>query len=134
MKKLIVLISLFIASVAFATPVTTLFTNSTSTVTETEDGTLKRGESVYQTVFCNYTNVGGSTTALTVNLDGSIDNSNYETLASHAFTADELTNREAMFHVYYKPVTAVMGNISSLTDTGTTYVSCWYWGYRIPDK
>lgn len=126
MKKLIFLLMVLSASWVNAEPAAVLFSNLTGSETTTQ----KRAEAKDHTVFCNYTNVGGSATAVIVNVDGSIDNDNFVQVATHTFTAGELTARKAMFHVLEKPISAVLGNISSITDTGTTYVGCKYWPYR----
>ena len=54
-------------------------------------------------------------TAVTVALEGSIDNSNWFSLASHAFTAAEITAEAAMFHVVNKAVPFIRGNLTTLT-------------------
>ena len=54
-------------------------------------------------------------TAVTVDLEGSLDDSTWFTLASHAFTAGEITAEAAMFHVADKPVRYVRANLTTLT-------------------
>lgn len=60
----------------------------------------------------------GSITALTVDLEGSIDKVSYFTLASEVFDAGQITAKAAMFHVENKSVRWVRINVSSITDTG----------------
>lgn len=54
-------------------------------------------------------------TAVTVDLEGSLDNIDFFTLASHIFTAAEITAEAAMFHVIDKPVRFVRSNLTTLT-------------------
>lgn len=54
-------------------------------------------------------------TAVTVDLEGSIDNSTWFTLASHVFTAAQITAEAAMFHVIDKPVRYARLNLITLT-------------------
>jgi len=54
-------------------------------------------------------------TAVTVDLEGSLDNTNFFTLASHAFTAAEITAEAAMFHVVDKPIKFTRANLTTLT-------------------
>ena len=128
---LICMLMILVCSLAYAEPPVTLFENFSSA---NNAGTLKRGEAKDHAVFCNYTNVGGSTTALIVNFDGSIDGDNFKTVASKTFSATELTDRTAMFFVIDYPVAGVMGNISSVTDSGKTYVDCKYKAHRTPNR
>jgi len=69
-----------------------------------------------------FTNSGGSVTALTVALEGSIDTTKFVSLVSHAFTAGELTAKTALFTVSAVGVQQVRANITTLTETGTTAV------------
>lgn len=58
----------------------------------------------------------GSPTAVTVEVLGSLTESgNYSVLATHAFTASEITNGYAMFHIVDKPVQWVNSNLATLT-------------------
>lgn len=58
-------------------------------------------------------------TAVTVSLEGSLVGgataNDWFTLASHAFTAAEITAEGAMFHIADKPVKYVRGNLVTLT-------------------
>jgi len=54
-------------------------------------------------------------TAVTVSLEGSIDDTTWFTLASHAFSAGEITAEAAMFHITDKPVKYVRANLVTLT-------------------
>ena len=78
------------------------------------------------TVQCFFTNSGGGVTALVVDLEGSIDNNKFYTLASHTFSSAELTAKQAMFHVVNKSIEWVRVNITTLTETGTTAVTVDY--------
>jgi len=69
-----------------------------------------------------WTNSGGSVTAMTVDLEGSLNGSHWFTLASHGLTAGEITAKAAMYHVEGKVIEYVRGNITALTETGTTKV------------
>lgn len=54
-------------------------------------------------------------TAVTVDLEGSLDNSTWFSLDSHPFTAAEITAEAAMFHVVSRPVRYVRLNLVTLT-------------------
>ena len=54
-------------------------------------------------------------TAVTVSLEGSLDDTTWFTLAEHVFTAAEITAVSAMFHVADKPVKYVRANVITLT-------------------
>jgi len=77
------------------------------------------------TVECYFTTTG-SVTALTVALEGIIDSSHWETLASHVFSGAELTAKQTMFHVVGKKVNRVRANITTLAETGTTAITVYY--------
>lgn len=69
----------------------------------------------------------GSVTAMTIDLEGSIDNgTTWHQLASHACSAGELSALQAMIHVADKPVDWVRVNVTTLTESGTTNVDVWY--------
>ena len=61
--------------------------------------------------------MGGSVvaTAVTVDLEGSIDDATWFQLARHAFSAGDITAEGAMFHVNDKPVKYVRANLITLT-------------------
>ena len=65
-------------------------------------------------------------TAVTVDLEGSVDGASWFTLASHAFTAAEITAEKSMFHVVNKVVSCVRVNITALTGGTNPTVSVWY--------
>ena len=54
-------------------------------------------------------------TAVTVDLEGSLDDSTWFQLARHAFSAGEISAEAAMFHVNDKPVKYVRANLITLT-------------------
>jgi hypothetical protein len=74
------------------------------------------------TVQVTFTNSGGSVTALTVALEGSLDDTNYVTLVTHIFTAGELTAKTSLFIVSAVNVSRVRANVTLLTSTGTTAI------------
>lgn len=98
-----------------------LVTSATGTTTGSSTEVKRVSKAI--TVACDFSNSGGSCTALTIALQGSIDGANFYELAEHAFTAGELTALKAMFHVANKPIKFVKGQIKTLTDTGTTTVN-----------
>jgi alkylated DNA repair dioxygenase AlkB len=65
-------------------------------------------------------------TSVTLDLEGSLDDSNWFTLASHVFTAGEITAEQAMFHVADKPVTFARLNLSTLGGGTDPTVTAWY--------
>lgn len=68
----------------------------------------------------------GAATAVTVDLEGSIDGSVWHSLASHVMTPGELTAKQAMFHVVNKPVVYIRGNMTTFTQAAseTVTVTC----------
>lgn len=67
-----------------------------------------------------FTTVGaGSITVLTIDGEGSLDTDYWFALGSHDYTATELTNKAAIFHIVNKPVNYFRLNVSTLTSSGT---------------
>jgi len=54
-------------------------------------------------------------TAVTVDLEGSLDDTTWVQLARHAFDAGEITDEGALFHVIDKPVRYIRANLITLT-------------------
>ena len=87
------------------------------------------------TVECFYVDANASISAATIVLQGAIDTDKrlgqWHDLATHAFTAGEITAKKAMFHVISKPVTRVRFNLSTLTGAaGADLVYCLVKEYR----
>lgn len=72
--------------------------------------------------------ITGAPTAVTVGLEGSLDNTTWVSLASHIMTAAELTATKAMFHVIDKPVRYVRINLETLTAGTSPSVTALYEG------
>lgn len=72
----------------------------------------------------------GAPTAVTIDLEGSLDNATFFVLASHVFTAGELTDSKAMFHVIDKVVRNVRLNLSTLTGGSSPTVTALYEGFE----
>ena len=90
-------------------------------------GLLINGKSEH-TVEVIFTNSGGSVTALTVDLEGSIDGgTNWYTLKSYPFSAAELVAKKTAFSVVDRRFEWVRANITTLTETGTTKVTVTYY-------
>lgn len=73
--------------------------------------------------------ITGSPTAVTVDLEGSLDGNTFFTLATHPFTAGELTAEGAMFHVTDKAVGRVRINLITLTGGSSPTVTTLYEEY-----
>lgn len=132
MKKLIftAIICLALTAGAYAaSQYSILFTGKTST----GDGTAAfTSETDAHSVTCYFTNTS-TVTGLIVRLKGSIDNEHYDSWATHIFDASELSKKQATFHIANKPASSIMGNISSITKTGSISVTCRYkphYGYK----
>jgi len=105
------------------------------TATGTSDPVFVKGIHKHS-VQCRFSNVGGSVTALTVVLQGTLDNLSianagnayWFTLQSYSFNATELAALQAIFHVVDHPVECVRLNLSTLTATGTTTINADYLG------
>ena len=59
--------------------------------------------------------ITGAPTAVTVDIEGSVDGTPAAQLAQHAMTAGELTATTAIFHISGKPVGNVQANVTALT-------------------
>ena len=83
------------------------------------------------TIQASFVENNGNITALTVDLDGSLDDVTFFTLASEVFSASQITAKAAMFHVVNKTVRYVRINVSAITDTGdgTSTVNVLYQDY-----
>lgn len=74
----------------------------------------------------NFSNSGGSVTALAVDLEGSIDGTNFGQIGRLTFTAGERTAEFAIKDFNGYTVNYVRANIITLTETGTTAVTVLY--------
>jgi len=83
-------------------------------VTATGSGSAFRINALVKTHTIQAT-ITGAPTAVTVDLEGSVDNVTFFQLATHVFTAGELTAQGAMFHVVDKVVRFVRLNLTTLT-------------------
>lgn len=54
-------------------------------------------------------------TAVTVDIEGSVDNITFFQLVSHAFSAGEITAEAAMFHMVDMPIKYIRANLATLT-------------------
>jgi len=72
--------------------------------------------------------ITGAPTAVTVDLEGSLDDSTWISLASHVMSAAELTATQAMFHVVDKPVRYIRTNLTTLTGGTAPTVTTLYEG------
>lgn len=59
--------------------------------------------------------ITGAPTAVTVDLEGSLDGTTWFQLDTHAFSAGELTATGAMWHVVNKVIKYVRANLATLT-------------------
>jgi hypothetical protein len=72
--------------------------------------------------------ITGAPTAVTVDLEGSLDNVTWSSMASHVLTAGELTATAALFHIVDKPVRYVRTNVTVLTGGTAPTVTTLYGG------
>lgn len=70
--------------------------------------------------------ITGAPTAVTVDLEGSLDGTIWVSLASHIMSAAELTATQALFHVVDKPTRRVRANVKTLTAGSTPTVTVIY--------
>lgn len=82
-----------------------------------------RAGSIEHTIQCVCT---GNPTAVTTELEGSLDGVTWYQLAAHIWTSAEITAQAAMFHVSSKLVTNVRVNLSTLTGGASPSVTCLY--------
>ena len=78
------------------------------------------------TVSIIWTDTSGSITAMVIDLEGSINGSDFHVLATHTLTSAERTAKKAMFHVKEMAVSYVRANITTLTETGTHVIDVDY--------
>lgn len=75
------------------------------------------------TAVVDFTDVGGSISALTVDIEGSVDGINFSsiinTTGGHAFTAAEITDTVATFKHVSPGVSIFRLNVTTKTDSGT---------------
>ena len=76
----------------------------------------------------------GAPTAVTVNLEGSLNNVIFEEMASHSFSIEQITNRSAMFHVTDKSVEFIRLNLITLTGGSNPTVTALYHGFEIKKR
>ena len=57
----------------------------------------------------------GAPTAVTVIIEGSINGVDWASLATHIFSADELSDAFTVFHIADKPIAYIRGNLGKLT-------------------
>lgn len=77
---------------------------------------------IQHTVSCYYTDANASISALVITIEGSIDlntvdasGAHWFTIATHTFTAGELTAKQAMFFLTTANLTRIRVNITTLT-------------------
>ncbi len=65
--------------------------------------------------FTFYTSVTGAPTAVRVEVQGSIDSTNFFTLACHDFSVADIAAGKSMFHITEKPCMQMKVKVSKLT-------------------
>jgi hypothetical protein len=78
-------------------------------------------------------NITGSPTAVTVDIEGSLDNSNWSRVLTSAMSAAELTAGTSIAHVEDKPVRFVRLNLITLTGGTSPTVTALYEGLEHRD-
>ena len=134
-KKMMLMsiIFLFMSSLAYAEPAKFLFQNATSVTDSVTKSTGTGLEAKDTTVTCSYTEAGGSVSALVVDILGTIgdfDGSDHDVLATHTFSAGDITNNRATFHLVDLFATGYKANLTTLTKTGVATVTCKIARYR----
>ncbi len=74
--------------------------------------------------------ITGAPTAVTVDLEGSLDGTTWFILDSHVFTAGELTATAAIVHILGAPVRHIRGNLTVLTGGTAPTVTMLYDGHE----
>ena len=72
--------------------------------------------------------ITGAPTAVTVDLEGSLDDTTFVSLADYVLTAADLTATAAMFHVVDKPVRYIRANVTNLVGGTAPTVTVLYEG------
>lgn len=76
----------------------------------------------------------GTLTSITVDLQTTLDGTNWTSIVNdaatpgHTFSANEITNKRALFAVANVPADIIRANITELTESGTTTVDVRYMG------
>jgi len=76
----------------------------------------------------------GNPTAVTITLEGSLDGTNFFTVATHAFVAADITADGAMFFDVDKPLLHVRVNLTVLTNGTAPTVTAIYEGLQTGDQ
>lgn len=89
-------------------------------VTTAATGTsVKKLRNDIHTMVVSYTNVTGAMSALSVSLEGSLDNSTFFVLGTLTFSQQELTDLSAALNVTGKLANYVRAKVDTATTTGT---------------
>ena len=129
----ICLLLLLVSSLAYAEPAKFLFQNASSIGDSVTKSTGTGLEAKDTTITCSYTESGGSVTAVVVDILGTIgnfDGAEYDVLATHTFSAGEITNNRATFHLVDLFATGFKANLTTLTKAGTASTTCKIARYR----
>jgi hypothetical protein len=102
--------------------------NGLAAVTTTGAGaTIKMTEGVSEHSY--QVNITGAPTAVTVDLEGSLDGSTWFQLDQHAMSAGELTDTASLTHVTGKLAEYIRMNLTTLTGGASPTVTGRYLGY-----
>ncbi len=74
--------------------------------------------------------VTGTPSGVTVDLEGSLDDTTFFQLATHAFSGGEITAQKAMFHVENKVIKNVRLNLTALSGGTAPTVTAIYEGFE----
>jgi hypothetical protein len=72
--------------------------------------------------------ITGAPTAVTLVVEGNINDADWDKIAVHIATVEQLANGHGMFHVINKPVENVRLNLAVLEGGTAPTVSAWYEG------
>lgn len=100
-----------------------------SSVTSTGVSNIIQVENTIEHTIATHFSGSGSVSALVIDIEGSIDGSNFFSLTTstgYTFTATDLTNKMGMFHVINRFTTYIRVNLVTLTKTGNIFVDSYY--------
>lgn len=103
----------------------TLIKDATTTG-QSENITVVKGQDEGNNIHSFQVSLNGSPSAVTVRIEASIDDVDFNCIAEHTLSAVELTNNSALFHIINKPIPVLRANITKLDGGVSPEVSVYY--------
>ena len=101
--------------------------NNATTIGQGEGTTIGWGKDEANTTHTFQITCNGSPSRVKVQIQGTIDGTNYACILEHEMTAEELANDTAIFHLINKPVPKIRASITELSGGVSPTVSVYYY-------